>query len=77
MVSIANVAAGSAGARVTGGGADSRPRRRLLVTNLLERNSLVIKVQTFPFERAARPTASARPVTAEASSSWCPDGRPV
>ena len=54
VVSIANFAASSAGARVTGGGADSRPMEALaMVTDLLERNSLVIKVQTFPFERAA------------------------
>jgi hypothetical protein len=39
---------------VTGGGADSRPLEALaMVSDLLERNSLVIKVQTFPFERAA------------------------
>jgi len=54
VLSIANFAAGSAGARVTGGGADSRPMEALaMVSDLLERNSLVIKVQTFPFERAA------------------------
>jgi NADPH:quinone reductase-like Zn-dependent oxidoreductase len=54
VVSIANFAAGSAGARVTGGGADSRTVEALaMVSDLLERNSLVIKVQTFPFERAA------------------------
>ena len=53
VVSIANFAAGSAGARVTGGGADSRPVEALaMVSDLLERNSLVIKVETFPFERA-------------------------
>ena len=54
VVSIANFAATSAGARVTAGGADSRPVEALsMVTDLLERNRLVIKVQTFPFERAA------------------------
>jgi NADPH:quinone reductase-like Zn-dependent oxidoreductase len=54
VVSIANFAAGSAGARVTSGGADSRTVEALaMVSDLLERNSLVIKVQTFPFERAA------------------------
>ena len=54
VVSIANFAASSAGARVTGGGADSHPTEALaMVTDLLQRNSLVIKVQTFPFERAA------------------------
>ena len=54
VVSIANFEAGSAGARVTGGGADSRPTEALaLVADLLARNTLVIKVQTFSFERAA------------------------
>jgi NADPH:quinone reductase-like Zn-dependent oxidoreductase len=54
VVSIANYAAGQAGARVTGGGADSRPMEALaLVAELLAQNQLVIKVQTFPFDRAA------------------------
>jgi NADPH:quinone reductase-like Zn-dependent oxidoreductase len=54
MVSIANFAAGQAGARVTGGGADSRPMEALAqVADLLAQNKLVIKVQTFPFDRAA------------------------
>src|SRR3954463_16507659 len=54
VVTIANFAGGQAGARVTGGGADSRPMEALaLVADLLARNELVIKVQTFPFERAA------------------------
>jgi NADPH:quinone reductase-like Zn-dependent oxidoreductase len=54
VVSIANFAAGQAGARVTGGGADSRPMEALaLVAGLLAQNQLVIKVQTFPFDRAA------------------------
>ena len=54
VVSIANFAAGQAGARVTGGGADSRPMEALaLVAELLAQNKLVIKVQTFPFHRAA------------------------
>ena len=54
MVTIANFAAGQAGARVTGGGADSQPMEALAeVADLLEQNQLVIKVQTFPFERAA------------------------
>ena len=53
-VSIANFAAGQAGARVTGGGADSHPMQALAqVAELLSRNKLVIKVQTFPFHRAA------------------------
>ena len=54
VVSIANFAAAQAGARVTGGGADSRPAEALaLVAGLLADNDVVIKVQTFPFERAA------------------------
>jgi NADPH:quinone reductase-like Zn-dependent oxidoreductase len=54
VLSIANFAAGQAGARVTGGGADSRPMEALAeVAELLAQNKLVIKVQTFPFDRAA------------------------
>jgi NADPH:quinone reductase-like Zn-dependent oxidoreductase len=54
VVTIANFAAGEAGARVTGGGADSQPRHALAdIAELLVQNQLVIKVQTFPFERAA------------------------
>jgi D-arabinose 1-dehydrogenase-like Zn-dependent alcohol dehydrogenase len=53
VVSIANFGATEAGARVTGGEADSRPMEALAeVAALLEENKLVIKVQTFPFERA-------------------------
>ena len=54
LLSIANFAAGQAGARVTGGDADSRPMEALAeVAELLRQNKLVIKVQTFPFDRAA------------------------
>jgi NADPH:quinone reductase-like Zn-dependent oxidoreductase len=54
VLSIANFAAGQAGARVTGGDADSKPMEALAeVAELLAQNKLVIKVQTFPFERAA------------------------
>ena len=54
VVTIANYTAGQAGARVTGGGADSRPMEALALTaELLAQNKLVIKVQTFPFDRAA------------------------
>ena len=54
VLSIANSAAGQAGARLTGGGADSRPMQALAeVAELLAQNKLVIKVQTFPFDRAA------------------------
>ena len=57
LLSIANFAAGQAGARVTGrkvGDADSNPMEALAeVAGLLAQNKLVIKVQTFPFSRAA------------------------
>jgi NADPH:quinone reductase-like Zn-dependent oxidoreductase len=54
VVTIANYTAGQAGARVTGGGADSHPMEALAeVAELLAQNKLVIKVQTFPFDRAA------------------------
>jgi D-arabinose 1-dehydrogenase-like Zn-dependent alcohol dehydrogenase len=54
VLSIANFAAGRAGARVTGGSADSKPMKALAeVADLLAENKLVIKVQTFPFYRAA------------------------
>ncbi len=54
VLSIANFAAGEAGAQVTGGGGDSRPMEALAeVAELLRQNALVIKVQTFPFARAA------------------------
>ena len=54
VLSIANFAAGQAGARMTGGGADSRPMEALAeVAELLAKNKLVIKIQTFPFDRAA------------------------
>lgn len=54
VVTIANFAAGQAGVRVTGGGSDSRPMEALaLVAELLAQNKLVIKVQTFEFDRAA------------------------
>jgi NADPH:quinone reductase-like Zn-dependent oxidoreductase len=54
VLSIASFAAGQAGARVSGGSADSRPAEALAeVAGLLARNKLVLKVQTFPFGRAA------------------------
>jgi NADPH:quinone reductase-like Zn-dependent oxidoreductase len=54
VVTIANYTAGQAGARVTGGGADSHPMEALAeVGELLAQNKLVLKVQTFPFDRAA------------------------
>lgn len=54
VVTIANFDAERAGARVTSGGADSRPMEALaLVAELLAQDKLVIKVQTFPFDHAA------------------------
>jgi NADPH:quinone reductase-like Zn-dependent oxidoreductase len=54
VVSIANFAAAAAGARVTGGSGDSQPMKALAeAADLLEQSKLVIKIQTFPFERAA------------------------
>ena len=54
VLTIANFAAGGAGVRVTGGGADSRPMEALAeVADLLAQNKIVITVQTFPFHRAA------------------------
>jgi NADPH:quinone reductase-like Zn-dependent oxidoreductase len=53
VVSIANFAAAESGARVSGSG-DSQPMRALAeAAELLEQSKLVIKIQTFPFERAA------------------------
>jgi NADPH:quinone reductase-like Zn-dependent oxidoreductase len=53
VVSIANFAAAASGARVTGGAADSQPMKALGdAAELLEQGKLVIKFQTFPFDRA-------------------------
>jgi NADPH:quinone reductase-like Zn-dependent oxidoreductase len=53
VLSIANFAAAEAGGRVTTGD-EARPTEALsTVAQLLEQNQLVIKVQTFPFDRAA------------------------
>jgi NADPH:quinone reductase-like Zn-dependent oxidoreductase len=53
VLTIANFAAGQAGARVTGGGADSEPMAALAeVADLLARGALAIEVRTFPFDRA-------------------------
>ncbi|HEX3200180.1 MAG TPA: NADP-dependent oxidoreductase [Propionibacteriaceae bacterium] len=53
VVSIANFAAAAAGARATGGSADSQPMKALAeAAELLEQGKLVIKFQTFPFDRA-------------------------
>jgi NADPH:quinone reductase-like Zn-dependent oxidoreductase len=54
VVSIANYEAPQAGARFTGGGQDSRPMQALAeVAELLTQNAVVVKFQTFPFDRAA------------------------
>ena len=54
VVTIANWGAAASGARVTGGGADSQPLKALAeAAELLEQSKLVIKIQTFPFNRAA------------------------
>ena len=54
VVTIANFAAGEAGVQVTGGGAESRaPEALAEVADMLAQNKIVIKVQTFPFTRAA------------------------
>ena len=59
VLSIANFEAASAGARVSGGGPDSQPRQALAeVADLLAQNHVVIKVQTFPFDRADEAYAS-------------------
>jgi NADPH:quinone reductase-like Zn-dependent oxidoreductase len=53
VVSIANFAAAAAGARATGGSADSQPMKALAeAAEVLEQGKLVIKFQTFPFGRA-------------------------
>ncbi len=54
VLSIANFEAPNAGARVTAGGDDSRQETALaLGAQLLADGRLVIKVQTFPFDRCA------------------------
>ncbi len=53
VLSIANFEATAAGARVSGGGSDAQPFVALaLGAKLLQDSRLVIKVQTFPFDRA-------------------------
>jgi NADPH:quinone reductase-like Zn-dependent oxidoreductase len=53
VVTIANFGAGQSGARLTGAGSDARPFDALAQTaSLLEHGKLVIKVQTFPLDRA-------------------------
>ena len=53
VLTIANFGAAGEGVQVTGGGADSEPARALpQVADLLHQNRLVVKVQTFPLDRA-------------------------
>ena len=53
VVTIANFGAGESGVQITGGGADAHPFEALTQTaELLEQGKLVIKVQTFPMDRA-------------------------
>jgi NADPH:quinone reductase-like Zn-dependent oxidoreductase len=54
VVTIANFAAHGSGAIITGGGGDARPFDAFEeAAELLRENKLVIKIQTFPFDRAA------------------------
>ena len=53
VVSIANFAAGEAGARVTGGGEIDKSAALAAGAQLLADSQVVIKIQTFPLERAA------------------------
>ena len=43
------------------------------VAGLLEKNKVVIKIQTFPFDRAAEAYRVSRAATSAESSSWFPD----
>jgi NADPH:quinone reductase-like Zn-dependent oxidoreductase len=74
VLSIANFAAGQAGARVTAGGGDSQPMEALAeVAGLLAQNKLVIKAQTFSFGRAAEAYRISQGGHVRGSSSWSPD----
>ena len=53
VVSIANFAAGQAGARVTTGGEIDKPAALATAARLLADSQLVLKIQTFPLDRAA------------------------
>lgn len=52
VVSIANFAAGAAGARVTTGGEIDKTAALVAGANLLAESRVVIKIQTFPLDRA-------------------------
>ena len=53
VVTIANFAVGDSGVRLTTGGEGDPQAAMAEAARLLEQNALVIKVQTFPLERAA------------------------
>ena len=53
VVTIANFAAGESGARVTGGGEIDKTAALVAGARMLEQSQLVIKIQTFPLDRAA------------------------
>jgi NADPH:quinone reductase-like Zn-dependent oxidoreductase len=53
VVTIANFGAGESGARVTGGGEIDKPAALAAGARMLEQSQLVIKIQTFPLDRAA------------------------
>lgn len=53
VLSIANFAAGEAGARVSGGGEIDKTAALVEATAMLADSRLVIKIQTFPLDRAA------------------------
>src|SRR5690349_18255881 len=53
VLTIANFEAAGSGIQVTGGGSDSRPAEAMAeLADLLAQNKVVVKIQTFPFERA-------------------------
>jgi NADPH:quinone reductase-like Zn-dependent oxidoreductase len=53
VVTIANFGAGEFGARVTGGGEIDKTAALAAGARMLEQSQLVIKIQTFPLDRAA------------------------
>lgn len=53
VVTIANFGAGEFGARVTEGGEIDKPAALAAAARMLEQSQLVIKIQTFPLDRAA------------------------
>jgi NADPH:quinone reductase-like Zn-dependent oxidoreductase len=74
VVSIANYAAGQAGARVSGGGADSHPCRPWRRSpSCWPRTSWCSRCRPSPSTAPPRPTASASPATSAENSSSSPD----